>query len=268
MMKKYTFDHDFHIHSRLSSCSHDPEQSPEQILRYAEKEGLHTIVITDHFWDEKVEGASKWYSKQNYPHISQSKPLPQSEGIRFLFGCETDMDKNLTLGCSRERMEELDFIVVPTTHFHMTNFTMSEEMLASPESRAEWWVKRIDALLAMDLPFHKIGLAHMTCPLIWKGDREKLLATVSAIPDHEMHRVFAKAAKLGIGIEINPGNMKYAEEEKDILLRPFRIAKEEGCKFYCGSDVHHPENFANVRQWIERGIDDLGLTEEDKFILK
>ena len=83
-----------------------------------------------------------------------------------------------------------------------------------------------------------------------------------------MHRLFAKAAKLGVGIEINPGNMKYAEEEKDILLRPFRIAKEEGCKFYCGSDVHHPENFATVRKWIERGIDDLGLTEEDKFILK
>ena len=166
-MNKFTYDHDFHIHSRLSSCSHDPEQSPEQILRYAEREGLKTIVLTDHFWDERVPGASKWYSKQDYPHICQSKPLPQSEGIRFLFGCETEMDKDLTLGCSRELMEELDFILVPTTHFHMTNFTMTEEMLATPETRAEWWVRRIDALLSMNLPFHKIGLAHMTCPLIW-----------------------------------------------------------------------------------------------------
>jgi len=267
-MTKYIFDHDFHIHSRLSSCSHDPEQSPEQILRYAEKEGLHTIVITDHFWDEKVPGASKWYSKQDYPHICQSKPLPKSEGIRYLFGCETEMDKDLTLGCSRERMEELDFIVVPTTHFHMTNFTMSEEMLASPESRAEWWIKRIDALLAMDIPFHKIGLAHMTCPLIWKGDREKLVATVNAIPEREMHRVFAKAAKLGMGIELNVCDMRYKDSERDALLRPYFIAKSEGCKFYCGSDAHTGTELQNLRPWFERAIDDLGLTEDDKFILK
>ena len=49
---KYVFDHDFHIHSELSSCSRDPEQSPARILKYAEDEGLHTIVIADHFWDE------------------------------------------------------------------------------------------------------------------------------------------------------------------------------------------------------------------------
>lgn len=267
-MGKYIFDHDFHIHSRLSSCSHDPEQSPEQILRYAEREGLHTIVITDHFWDEKVPGASKWYAPQNYPHICQSKPLPQSEGIRYLFGCETEMDKNLTLGCSRERMEEFDFIVVPTTHFHMTNFTMSEEMLASPESRAEWWVKRIDALLDMDIPFHKIGLAHMTCGLIWSKDREKFLETINAIPDEEMHRVFAKAAKVGIGIELNTSDMHYKDSERDIVLRPYRIAKEEGCKFYCGSDAHTGPGLQNIRPWFERAIDDLGLTEDDKFILK
>ena len=81
---KYIFDHDFHIHSQISSCSRDPEQSNERILKYAEDEGLHTIVLTDHFWDEKVEGASKWYSKQNFEHISQAKPLPQSDKVKFL----------------------------------------------------------------------------------------------------------------------------------------------------------------------------------------
>ena len=46
-MNKFTYDHDFHIHSRLSSCSHDPEQSPEQILRYAEKENLKIIKLEE-----------------------------------------------------------------------------------------------------------------------------------------------------------------------------------------------------------------------------
>jgi histidinol phosphatase-like PHP family hydrolase len=178
------------------------------------------------------------------------------------------MDKDLTLGCSRELVEELDFILVPTTHFHMTNFTMTEEMLATPETRAEWWVRRIDALLSMDLPFHKIGLAHMTCPLIWKGDREKLVATVNAIPEYEMHRLFEKAAKLGMGIELNSCDMRYKDSERDALLRPYFIAKAEGCKFYCGSDAHTGNELQNLRAWFERGIEDLGLTEDDKFIIK
>ena len=262
---KYVFDHDFHIHSQLSSCSRDPEQNNERILKYAEDEGLHTIVLADHFWDETVPGASKWYSAQDYPHICQAKPLPQSDKVKFLFGCETEMDKNMTVGCSRERMEEFDFIVIPTTHFHMEKFTIAEENLATPQTRAQVWVDKLDALLAMDLPFHKIGIAHLICGLIWKGDRAKYLETLDSITDADMHRIFAKAARLGVGIEIN---MSYPDEERDTVLRPFRIAKEEGCKFYLGSDAHHPAGLDNARKKFERVIDDLELTEEDKFILK
>ncbi len=261
---KYVFDHDFHIHSELSSCSRDPEQSPARILKYAEDEGLHTIVIADHFWDETVPGASKWYSTQDFAHISKSKPLPQSDKVRFLFGCEAEMDKNMTVGCSRERMEELDFIVIPTTHFHMERFTIAEECLATPQTRAQVWVDKLDALLSMDLPFHKIGIAHPVCPLIWKGDRAKYLATLDAISEADMHRIFAKAARLGVGIEIN---MSYPDEERDTVLRPFRIAKEEGCKFYLGSDAHHPAGLESARKKFERAIDDLELTEEDKMII-
>jgi len=262
---KYTFDHDFHIHSQLSSCSRDPEQNNERILKYAEDEGLHTIVLADHFWDETVPGASKWYAAQDYPHICQAKPLPQSDKVKFLFGCETEMDKNMTVGCSRERMEELAFIVIPTTHFHMEKFTIAEEHLATPQTRAQVWVDKLDALLSMDLPFHKIGIAHLVCGLIWKGDREKYLQTLDSIPEVDMHRIFAKAARLGVGIEIN---MSYPDEERDTVLRPFRIAKDEGCKFYLGSDAHHPAGLDNARKKFERVIDDLELTEEDKFILK
>ena len=262
---KYVFDHDFHIHSQISSCSRDPEQNNERILKYAEDEGLHTIVLADHFWDETVPGASKWYSAQDYPHICQAKPLPQSDKVKFLFGCETEMDKNMTVGCSRERMEELAFIVIPTTHFHMEKFTIAEEQLATPQTRAQVWVDKLDALLSMDLPFHKIGIAHLVCGLIWKGDRAKYLETLDSIAEADMHRIFAKAASLGVGIEIN---MSYPDEERDTVLRPFRIAKEEGCKFYLGSDAHHPAGLDNARKKFERVIDDLELTEEDKFILK
>ena len=82
---KYIVDHDLHIHSGLSSCSSDPEQTKDRILKYAFDNNLSTICVTDHFWDESVDGASAWYSKQNYNHVCNAKPLPQTSDVKFLF---------------------------------------------------------------------------------------------------------------------------------------------------------------------------------------
>ena len=214
---KYIFDNDLHIHSRLSPCANDPEQTGERILRYAQETGLNTICITDHFWDEKVEGATNWYKAQNYAHISTIKPLPQAEGIRFLFGCEADLDKHLTLGISKECCDLFDFVVIPTTHFHMVGFTLTAEEAATAQSKADVWVKRLDAVLNMDLPFHKIGLAHLTCTLI-ASTRQDYLEVLKLLPEDEMQRLFSKAARLGVGIELNVSDMDFSDDEADIVL--------------------------------------------------
>ncbi len=52
---RYAVDHDMHIHSGISVCSKDPEQTPGRILKYAVDNNLKTIVLTDHFWDEAFE---------------------------------------------------------------------------------------------------------------------------------------------------------------------------------------------------------------------
>lgn len=262
-----TFDSDLHIHSQLSTCSKDPLQNPQRMLDYAKEFGLHTICITDHFWDETVPGASKWYEKQNYPWICQSKPLPQEESIRFLFGCEIDMDMRMTIGLSKEHFDRFDFVVIPTTHLHMKGFVISEEDCATSESRANVWVARLDALLNMDLPFHKIGIAHLACPLIDNRSRQQYLTTMNTIPDSEMQRLFTKAAKLGVGIELNRADMIFTDEEAETVLRPFRIAKKCGCKFYFGSDAHHPADLDATKEILENAIDLLGLEESDKFVI-
>ncbi len=263
---KYILDNDMHIHSKLSSCSNDPEQSNERILEYAKENGLKTVCVTNHFWDETVPGASPWYEVQNYPHLCEAKPLPQADGIRFLFGCETELDKNLTLGISKERLELFDFIIIPTTHLHMVDFTLTEEEAKTPESRAKVWIKRLEYILSLDLPFHKIGIAHLACISI-APKREDYLKALSLIPDTELERLLTKAAKLGVGIELNSCDMEFADDEADIVLRPFRIAKKCGCKFYCGSDAHHPDRLEKAKKLFERAIDLLELEESDKFIL-
>lgn len=262
---RYIYDHDYHIHSMLSSCSNDPEQSTQRILEYAEQNGLNKLCLTDHFWDETVEGASDWYKPQNYAWITKAKPLPQKDGIKFLFGCETDMDKYLHAGISRATIDKMDFAIIPTTHLHMTGFTLSEEDAKSLERRAQLWVERFGALLDMDLPFKKIGVAHLACRLIANTSREDYLNVLEMLPGEAMDRLFAKAAGQGIGIELNAGDMGFEDDEADIVLRMFRIAKKQGCKFYCGSDAHHPAGLDAAKDKFERAIDWLGLTEDDKF---
>ena len=263
---RFALDHDLHIHSYLSDCSRDPEQNTETILSYAKQYHLKTICLTDHFWDETIPGEVECYRIQNYPHICRCLPLPQAEGIRFLFGCETELNRFLTLGISKQRMEELDFIIIPTTHFHFRGETMFEEELASVDSRAKAWVRRLDGVLNMDLPFHKIGIAHPTCTAIGIG-REEYLQVIEALPENEMKRLFTKAAKLGCGIELNSDDMSFSCEEADIVLRPYRIAKECGCKFYLGSDAHHPAGLHEAIPPFKRAIELLELDESDKFIV-
>jgi len=272
---KYTFDHDFHIHSFLSSCSEDPNQIPENILRYAEKNNLSSICITDHFWDSDVKfderfnapdypNAIEWYSVQNFDHISQSKPLPQSKDIRFMFGCETDYDKFFNVGLAKKNFDLFDFVIIPTTHMHMRNFTVSIEDGATCKGRADLWVKKLDKLLDMDLPFHKIGIAHLTCSLIG-GAECNYLEVLELISNDDMARLFKKAAAVGVGIELNQSVLVFNDDEKDIILRPYRIAKEAGCKFYLGSDAHGIAKFDTSKKVFENAIDLLELDESDKF---
>lgn len=259
---RYVFDHDLHIHTQLSLCSGCPEETPERILRYAQENGLNTVCVTDHFWDSTIPGASGWYQIQDYEHISKWLPLPQAEGVRFLFGCETELRADLTVGVSKETCDKFDFIIIPTTHLHMDGFTLRGD--EDTAERAMLYEKRLDAVLDKDLPFHKIGIAHLTCELMSRKDPDGVL---NAISDETFIRLFRKAKDRGVGIELNFNGVKLAEERRDTVLRPYRIAKEEGCRFYFGSDAHEPESLDAEKENAETIIDLLGLEESDKFIL-
>ena len=189
---RFSFDHDLHIHSHLSACSSDPEQSTQRILQYAIDEGLSRICVTDHYWDSAIFCPSFWYAPQNYDHIAESLPLPKDPDVRFLFGCETEMDSDFEIGIPLSRFDDFDFVIIPTTHLHMTGHVITEKDAASLEARARLWVERLDALLDKPLPFHKIGIAHLACKLIAPSSHEDYLKTLDMIPTEEMERLFKK----------------------------------------------------------------------------
>ncbi|MBE6583352.1 MAG: PHP domain-containing protein [Ruminococcaceae bacterium] len=267
---RYKYDHDLHIHSRCSICSEDPGQTVERILQYAKDEKLHTICLTDHYWDEDVYTWNQFYKPQGFAHVSSVLPLPKADGIRYLFGCETDMDADANLGIPERRYDDFSFIIIPTTHFHMGTFVLTQEENDDPtlRGRADGWIRRFDEVLSKDLPFRKVGLAHLGTTLLDTRSREAYLKVMDLIPTEEMERLFAKAAELGVGIELNRDDMMFKDDEEDRVLRMFRIAKNQGCKFYLGSDAHSQHWLINSRDVFERAIHRLGLEESDKFIIE
>lgn len=260
---RFIIDHDMHLHSRLSLCSGHPEQTTETLLRYAKEMGFRKICLTDHFWDERVEGASNWYKEQDFAHIAKALPLPQEEGIAFQFGCESDFDRFMRLGVSKERFDSFDFVIVPTSHLHMSGFTIDEDV-TSVLARARLYMERNHALMDMKLPFEKMGLAHFTCPLLARNCEGELQDIIHAISDGAFLELFERIAKEGLGVELNmPQSQCFSEE----LLRPYRIAKACGCKFYLGSDAHTPQNLMQAHARFEAMVDALDLCEDDKFHL-
>ncbi len=268
---KYKINHDIHIHSKLSICSCDESQDKFAILDYAEKSDYDYICITDHCWSSDIPCHLDFFNNnlgwhklnrnviQNIEHVSSIKPLPQGKNVKFYFGCETDLDDTRVLGLRKEDFDKFDFVNVSVDHLHMYPFVSVEENIKE-------YVDKIDKVLDMDLPFHKIGLAHLTIHyLAPKGDWIKVSKGVS---DEMYEKLFTKAAKVGVGIELNAYEFDKnicSDEEIEQSLKVFGIAKRCGCKFYLGSDTHFPKDFARALPSFTLAVERLGFTEDDKF---
>ena len=82
-----------------------------------------------------------------------------------------------------------------------------------------------------------------------------------------MYSFFSDCAEKALGIELNMKTLNMSEEAKEILLKPYHIAKDCGCKFYLGSDSHKQAALIDVQQNFEDVITLLDLKESDKFEL-
>ena len=227
---RYIIDHDLHIHSYLSICSKDEKQNTSAMLEYAHCNNLSTICVTDHYWDSAVPcntAVNWWYQAQNFEHISKVLPLPQDGKVRFLFGCEVDMDSDNRIGLPSSRFDDFDFIIVATTHFHHMAGGVWED--TGNDAVANRWLRRMYAVFESDLPFHKVGIAHPACYLLNKKSKEDYLETLNIITDKQYEDVFRTAANLGVGIEINSGDFNFDNADENTVLRMFRIAKDCGC---------------------------------------
>ena len=265
---KFKVDHDLHIHSYITPCAgHDQRQTKEAILAYGLTNHYGLLCVTDHVWDRKVKAAKACWLDHglDFDKAKEILPLPQSEKCKFLFGIEADMDYEGNIAVSKEEYDTFDFIILSPSHLHLEGFARDGAKVGTSACEyKEFYKERLLQILNMDLPFHKCGIAHFTACL---DCDEGKVAALDQFTDEEFREIFALAAKRGIGIELNIWGFmtRYTETERESILRPYRIAKEMGCKFYLGGDAHTPEEFAPRKEELQLIVDLLQLTEEDKM---
>ncbi|MBE6691316.1 MAG: hypothetical protein E7590_08600 [Ruminococcaceae bacterium] len=206
------------------------------------------------------------------------------------------------LGMGREAALQLDFLLIPHTHVHMRNFVMpatedvtraratATEVFAAingisadraaamakslSESELEPFMgeKKVDYVRHVtdfmvqsfrslmqnetlksysdDIP---VSIAHPFQPVGSFPLRDQMVAS---IPDNTFGELFEMAAKRGIGLELNSATNTAP------VLHMFGIAKECGCKFTFGSDMHARGEMSKVFG-AQVCADHLGLTEND-----
>lgn len=261
----YQVDHDYHFHTNLSLCCKEKEMTAQAAYEMAEALGYRRICVTDHTWDPSVPKGEEFFFYRDQPIERTESILPLPKGkVAFDFGCETEYCHGGILGMAPESFDRFDFVVIPTTHMHFDGFTIPEGMDA--KDRARLYIERMEELLSMPIPFYKVGIAHPACGLIYSTNGHHATEVLPLIKDEDYHRIFAACAKAGCGIELNRGDVGQPKGAyQDEVLRIYRIAREEKCRFYCSSDAHERAGFMAAKKIIEDFVAAIGLTEDEKF---
>ena len=235
---------DFHTHTNLSSCA-PPETTLQALLDglCSGPDGLRVIGISNHLWDSDIPGASSWYAPQNVPHVLEIKEqlkIADSHGARVLIGAEVEFSSDMRVAVTNDHAKLFDYLLITANHVHMKDFIIPSS-LTDPDGVREYIVKRFCAAAETDLPV-KCGICHPFYPMSFKDTEMQIL---SGISDEVYGKCFEIAKRHGKSIEIHSSAMgAHLPLDKNGFcpeyVRMYGIAKETGCTFHIGSDVHRP----------------------------
>lgn len=145
--------HDVHVHNYLSGCCSDMQATVENYIAIEREKGVRLMGFANHVWDESIPLPAKkgWpvdmYKKHVMAFEMQIKPqIPADTGdLKVLVGGETEYCGMYdVLGMGKEAALKLDFLLIPHTHVHMTDFVMP----APPAKPVDDARARLEALLA------------------------------------------------------------------------------------------------------------------------
>ena len=142
--------HDIHTHNVLSNCCPSRTAHTEAMVQREIELGNRIYGLSNHIWDERVKGASPWYTTQSISKAEESKPVLKNapSKLRCLFGAESEYCHcHDLLGMSEEGAKHFDYLLFPHTHQQMRNYVIWE----IPEARE--MRKQIEADLRQACPY-------------------------------------------------------------------------------------------------------------------
>ena len=243
-------EHDFHLHTSLSFCA-DKCATLEGYVDIAKNFGLKKIGIANHFWDSKIPRIDTYYKtkydvgfydNQDFNHISKIKPEIEKfkdSGIKIYFGAEAEYDPiRHGVGITEEVAEQLEFLIVPNSHTHIT---MPMSLYEPYEKHVQFMIDAYNDILDCPVSKYVTAMAHPFTAVACPYSREILFDLIS---DDVFKKLFSETADKGIAVEINTDDFAKDEISKicdNKRIRMYNIAKTCGCKFLFGSDAHHNE---------------------------
>lgn len=257
------FTADLHIHTTLSECCTDPEQTPEKLIEFlANEKHLHKIAFTDHIWDNPDHPGSTWYAPQTSVPILKQKARFAGRSdlpLNVLFGCEADMQTPEIFSITPEIKAQMDLVLLASDHFHMKSF------VAQPEDQTP------SALAKHMMTFFRAaavsGLADILVHPLWPYSFEPVYAdAVALISENELTESLRMAAENHVAMELNGSVIaKKAIADpanRDAYLRIMSAAKTAGCKFTFGSDSHNRSQFELMAETARFAVE-AGITAAD-----
>lgn len=240
--------HDFHIHTNLSLCA-KPEATLEMYRRKGEELGLKKMAITNHLWDHAIpdwtnDENAEFYEIQDAKYISRIKneiETANKNGANFLFGAEAEYSyKHSRPAISPEFAEQLDVLLVPNSHTHLT---MPKSFYEPHRKHIEFMIDAFMNIVNSDVSMYITAVPHPFMAVCCPYNNHLLL---NEITDDEFKRCFSRAAEKGIALELNPNFIKNRTMQQmydDPIIRMYRLGKKEGCKFTVGTDAHSESGY-------------------------
>ncbi len=249
---------DFHVHTFLSPCAHDPDWTPEKIVRLAEEAGMETIVLTDHYYERRpgfepppfYSGADDSCYRSTLGEISAL-----DTDVEVLASCEIDMIRPGLFTLSESFAMDLPVGLVSASHYHLEGIEQPPGF--EPGTVGKYILGRMRA--AISWPPAQI-LAHPLSALQGSlGDFGRVLDTID---DDSFREVLASARENEVAIEIRASVFGDENPLRGHHTRFYSLAREQGCRIAPVSDAHKPRDFGSTREivpWAEK----FGFEAED-----
>jgi len=259
---------DMHAHTYYSPCGRrltadgQPAATPSLYATEAQRLGIGVIYLTDHFVEDPTDPAAPQFYKGSGPAIladlrRELAALGRQDGVRFMVGCETETYAAGRVGVSPALAAQLDIVLVPTTHYHLTG--VPQPAGDAPTDVAHHMLTMLASVVCkpwLDVVAHPFA------------ENESLIGDLRAIYDamdeNWLADILGRAAEVGMAIEANAASLSDAgiPHYREVMAQFLPMARAAGCKLSLGSDAHQVDMLAWPLQ-VEGWLRGLGLGEAD-----